>query len=77
MNETMKSTAMVINETKQRIAQVCNESKLPPCVLELIVKDVYNEINFLASRQLQEENMEYMKKLSQEKVKSEEVKEEN
>ena len=36
-----KPISMIINETRISLANVCNESKLPPCVLEYIIKDLY------------------------------------
>lgn len=61
MNENNKPIALVIKETKIKLAQVCNESKLSPVILDLIMSEIYSEVRSLAEKQTMEEEMAYMK----------------
>jgi hypothetical protein len=56
-----KPLTMVIKETKKKIADACNESGLPPAILDLIMQGLYSEIHSLAERQSFEEEMSYAK----------------
>ena len=65
-----KPITMVIKETKAKIANICNESGLPPIVLDLIMQGIYTEIHSLAERQTMEEEMTYVKMLEEESKKT-------
>lgn len=54
-----KPLTMVVKETKKKLADVCNESGLPPVILDLIVQGIYSEIHLLAERQSAGEEMVY------------------
>ena len=56
-----KPLTMVIKETKKKIADACNESGLPPTILDLIMQGLYSEIHSIAERQSLEEEMAYAK----------------
>lgn len=56
-----KPLTVVIKETKKKIADACNESGLPPAILDLIMQGLYSEIHSLAERQSFEEEMSYAK----------------
>lgn len=56
-----KPLTMVIKETKNKIANICNESGLPVIVLDLIMQGVYSEIHSLAERQTLEDEIAYAK----------------
>ena len=71
-----KPITMVIKETKTKIVNICNESGLPPIVLDLIMQGIYSEIHSLAERQTMEEEMSYVKML-EEASKKKEVADEN
>ena len=43
-NQMNKPISLLIEETKQGLLHICNESNLHPSILELIVKDLYNEV---------------------------------
>ena len=58
-----KPFTMVIKETKNKLAKICNESGLPPVILDLIVQGIYSEIHSLAERQTLEEEIAYAKAL--------------
>ena len=61
-----KPISMIINETKTKLATVCNESGLSPVILDLIMQGLYLEIHNLAERQTKEEEMSYMQSLKNE-----------
>lgn len=56
-----KPISMVINETRISLADICNKSGLPTCVLEPIVKDLYEEIKYISSMQLKQDTEAYNK----------------
>lgn len=58
-----KPITMVIKETKQKLANICNESGLSPVILDLIMQGIYSKIHSLAERQTLEEEMSYAKML--------------
>lgn len=60
-----KPIAMVINETKRKLANICNESGLSPAVLDLIMQGLYSEIHSLAERQAMEEEVAYARMLQE------------
>ena len=64
-----KSIAMIIKETKMNLAKVCNESGLPPIILDLIVQGIYSEIHSLAESQIMEEESIYAKMLDEDSKK--------
>ena len=68
-----KPITMVIKETKNKLANICNESGLSPVVLDLIVQGIYSEIHSLAERQTLEEEMAYVKAVEEEAKKSAKV----
>lgn len=61
-----KTASMLVEETKKKFTQACNEAQLPPCIIELIIKDLLHEIHDLAERQLEMEKTVYTKTLQQE-----------
>ena len=66
-----KPITMVIKETKNKIANICNESGLSPIVLDLIMQGIYSEIHSLAERQVIEEEKAYVKMLEETSKKTE------
>lgn len=56
-----KPISMAINETRILLTNICNESGLPVCVLEPIVKDLYEEIKYVSSMQLKQDTEAYNK----------------
>lgn len=72
-----KPTTILIQETKSKFAQICNDSSLPLCVLDLIIQNIYHEVHSLSQKQLQDDELEYINSLSSEKNESDksEVKE--
>ena len=68
-----KPISMLVKETKTNLIQGCNESKLHISVLQLIIKEMYDEISKVAQRVMEEEEVEYQSTMAQEQS-SEEVK---
>lgn len=60
-----KPLTMMIKETKTKIANICNESGLPPVILDLIMQGIYSEIRFLADKQISEEEKSYMETIKE------------
>lgn len=49
-----QNLTLVVNNTKMALGNVCNESNLPACILELLVKELYEELRTLSVQQLQQ-----------------------
>ena len=64
-----KPLTMIVKETKTKIANICNESGLPPVVLDLIIQGVYSEIHAITEKQTSEEEASYIKILEEEQNK--------
>lgn len=60
-----KPITMIIKETKNKLANICNESGLPPVILDLIIQGVYSEIHSIVERQTLEEEVAYTKALEE------------
>lgn len=64
-----KPLTLMIKETQTKIAKICNESGLPPVILDLIIQRVCSEVHSLAEKQTFEEEMAYTKMLEENKQK--------
>lgn len=62
-----KPLTIIIKETKLKLAKVCNESGLPPVILDLIMQGIYSEIHSLAEKQTLEEETAYVKMTEEKK----------
>lgn len=58
-----KPLDLQIEETKERILTAINDSKMPACLIELIVKDIYSEIILIKNNELQKSKEQYEKSL--------------
>lgn len=58
-----KPISMIIKETNDKLIATCNESGLPACILELIVKNIYNEVNGLSEKILDNDKKSYNESL--------------
>lgn len=56
-----KTTSIIIEEAKSAIADAINMQNLHPAILELVLKDLYNQAKDNATRQLILEQREYQK----------------
>lgn len=62
-----KTADLIVEETKEKLTNTINESGLPPFLLELILKDIYNQISFLKKKELEKSKKEYEANLKKEK----------
>ena len=60
-----KPITMIIKETKNKLANICNESGLPPVILDLIIHDIYSEIHSIVEKQTLEDESAYAKALEE------------
>ena len=61
-----KPANLIMEETKENIAKVVNESGLPAFLLEPILKDLYNQVNILKQQELEQSKKQYEDRLKQE-----------
>lgn len=61
MNDNQKDVpiSIVISDLKNRLVETINDSKLPLSILELVVKDLYNEVNNAYKIQLVNDKKQY------------------
>lgn len=71
-----KPISMVINETRISLLNVLNTSNLPPCILEMIIKDLYSEAKQLSTLQLKQDTETYNKAQEDSKLQEEKDKQE-
>lgn len=67
----MKSITIIIDETKNKLAQDINSSGLPMVVIEMILKDLYQQSQQLAKQELESDKKqleEESKKMSEEEL---------
>lgn len=55
-----KPISMRITETRERLINACNESHLPICVLDMLVREVYCEVHKSAKTSAKEEAANYI-----------------
>ena len=63
-NQVEKPITMVIEETKQGLIDVINNSNLHPFILDSIMKELHNEIHISYLKQAQIEAENYNKSVS-------------
>lgn len=61
-----KPVSMIIEETKQLLADAINNCKLHPSIIEMIVKDVYLEVCQLNMVNTTKEKEQYLKESTEE-----------
>lgn len=64
-----KPANLIIEETKENLVKVINESGLPPFLLEPVLKDLYNQVSILKQQELEKNRQEYENSLKQEEKK--------
>jgi hypothetical protein len=62
-NTIQKPISVIIEEVKANIVRSINEANLHPTLLELIIKDIYNEVVNNKNMIYEREKMEYESKL--------------
>ena len=55
-----KPITLQTEELKNNIVEIINNSKLPPVLLDYIMKDLYNEIHILYINQVTQDKNEYL-----------------
>ena len=71
-----KPASLLIQETRNNIINILNESKLHSSILELIIKDIMNDVINASTRIKNKELEEYNKKVLEEAQNNAENKEE-
>lgn len=54
-----KPANLIVEETRENITKVINESGLPPFLIEPIVRDIYNQVIFLKQQEFEKSKKEY------------------
>lgn len=60
-----KPISLIIEDAKQAIVSSINQINLHPTLLEMVLRDVYNEANELAKAQYNREKAEYEQALAE------------
>lgn len=63
-----KPLTMIVKETKTKIVDICNESGLPPVILDLIIQGIYSDIHYVVEKQTADEEIAYLKSLEENKT---------
>lgn len=50
-----KPISIILDDLKNGIADLINNSQLPPSLVEPIMKDLYNEVSMVAKQQLEQD----------------------
>lgn len=58
-----KPADLIVEETRENLSKVINESGLPPFLIEPIIRDIYNQISFLKQKELENSKKEYEESL--------------
>lgn len=58
-NTINKPVSMVLNEAKDVIVKAINSVQLHPTLLEMVIKDIYNEVKYNAVAFSEREKAEY------------------
>lgn len=58
-NNINKPLSLVIRESKKTIIDAINQVNLHPTLLEMIIKDIYNEVQYNAKTFAEQERYEY------------------
>lgn len=62
-----KPANLIVEETRENLSKVINESGLPPFLIEPIIRDIYNQISFLKQKELEKSKKDYEESLKKEK----------
>lgn len=62
-NEIQKPLSILRAEFISSLTELINTSKLPPYVIEPILKDMYNEVYIYSQKQLEEDTKRYQEQL--------------
>ena len=59
-----KPTSIRVNDFKEGLIQLVNESGLPACVLEVLIRNTYIEVLDLKNRELKGDTEKYQQELA-------------
>lgn len=59
-----KPISLLIKDSKQSIINTINETNLPPCLLEPIIKEIYFEVQGLVKQELVKDEKDYNESLN-------------
>lgn len=62
-----KPISVIIKDTKIKLANICNDSGLPPVILDLIIQGIYSEIHSFANKQIKEDEEAYSRMIDDDK----------
>lgn len=62
-----KPADLIVEETKEKLTKIINESGLPPFLIEPILKELYNQVSFLKQKELEKSKKDYEENLKKEK----------
>ena len=65
INNINKPLSLIIRESKNTIIDAINQANLHPTLLELIIKDIYNEVQHNAKAFADHEKYEYEQAIAQ------------
>ena len=71
-----KPITLLISETKANLAQAINNAltTFPPCIVEEMIMNMYNEIRVLSQKQLHEDELAYANSQNENKQEPEPIK---
>ena len=62
-----KPANLIIEDTKENLTKIINESGLPPFLIEPMVKDIYNQVYILKQKELEKTKVDYEESVKKEK----------
>lgn len=71
MKEIQKSLPIARAELDAQIRTLINNTKMPFCIIEYVIKDIYNEVRTMAAQELKVEVERYTETAKNEKTESE------
>ena len=71
MKEIQKSLPIARAELDTQIRTLINNTKMPFCIIEYVIKDIYNEVRTMAAQELKVEVERYTETAKNEKTESE------
>lgn len=64
-NNINKPLSLIMEESKRIIIDAINQANLHPTLLELVIKDIYNEVQYNAQTFAERERNEYEQAIAQ------------
>lgn len=64
-NNINKPLSLIMEESKRIIIDAINQANLHPTLLELVIKDIYNEVQYNAQAFAERERNEYEQAIAQ------------